>query len=200
MTRFIGDVHGKFSQYEKIIADCDESIQVGDFGLGFAGSKETPSYDLMATGNHRFIRGNHDNPAFCRAHDFWIEDGYIEGDMMFVGGAYSIDKAFRTPFMDWWPDEECSIGQLNGFIDSYKIIKPRIMVTHTAPKAIPLYHMGFSPIEGASTRMEDAFDYMWSLHKPEIWIFGHWHKSFDKVVDGTRFICLNELEHIDLEV
>jgi hypothetical protein len=39
---------------------------------------------------------------------------------------------------------------------------------------------------------------MWNFYKPETWIFGHWHLSFDKVISGTRFICLNELDAIDL--
>ena len=33
--RFIGDVHGKYGQYKKLIAEVDSSIQVGDMGVGF---------------------------------------------------------------------------------------------------------------------------------------------------------------------
>ena len=33
--RFIGDVHGKFTQYKRLIADVPASIQVGDMGVGF---------------------------------------------------------------------------------------------------------------------------------------------------------------------
>jgi predicted phosphodiesterase len=35
---------------------------------------------------------------------------------------------------------------------------------------------------------------MYTIHKPDLWIFGHHHKSFDETIGGTRFICLNELE------
>lgn len=75
--RFIGDVHGNWKRYKKIINDCDTSIQVGDFGVGFI-SKITeqvhsnPPYDHMKRGDHRFIRGNHDNPNVCKS----IHSGY----------------------------------------------------------------------------------------------------------------------------
>jgi len=31
-------------------------------------------------------------------------------------------------------------------------------------------------------------------------IFGHWHSNADEVIDGTRFICLNELSYCDIDV
>ena len=35
MTIFIGDVHGKYNRYRDIIRDCENTIQVGDMGIGF---------------------------------------------------------------------------------------------------------------------------------------------------------------------
>ena len=35
VTRLIGDVHGHFRAYERLISDCEGSIQVGDMGIGF---------------------------------------------------------------------------------------------------------------------------------------------------------------------
>src|SRR5262245_14865759 len=31
------------------------------------------------------------------------------------------------------------------------------------------------------------------IHKPKLWVFGHWHRSFDKALRSTRFVCLAEL-------
>jgi len=64
---FIGDVHGKYQQYKKLIRSSPSTIQVGDMGIGFRrwphGEFQTnPPYDLMVETNARFIRGNHDNP------------------------------------------------------------------------------------------------------------------------------------------
>lgn len=101
--RFIGDTHAKFGSYQAIALGADASIQVGDFGAGFA---EIP--DLGP--NHRFIRGNHDNPALCRAHPNWIPDGHSENGMFFMGGATSVDRHSRCEGVDYWADEEMSIA------------------------------------------------------------------------------------------
>lgn len=42
--RFIGDVHCKWSKYEKLIKGCDRSVQVGDFGVGFIDPKTEKPY------------------------------------------------------------------------------------------------------------------------------------------------------------
>ena len=75
LIKFIGDVHGKYGRYETILKNSDlPTIQVGDMGVGFfhrdyEGTLRpfaNPPYDKMVAGNHRFIRGNHDNPYVCR--------------------------------------------------------------------------------------------------------------------------------------
>lgn len=202
--RFIGDVHGKWTRYRKIIEECDASIQVGDFGCGFIHPfteqpMANPPYDAMIKGNHRFIRGNHDNPTACKNHSQYIADGTIENNMMFVGGAFSIDRAYRFENYDWWADEELSYDNLTRMVDIYLENKPEIMVTHECPDSIAMHVFPFMKGEYPS-RTRQAFEGMWSNHKPKLWIFGHWHYSVDQVILGTRFICLNELEHKDIEI
>jgi hypothetical protein len=41
---------------------------------------------------------------------------------------------------------------------------------------------------------------MWETHQPELWIFGHRHVPFDQVANGTRFVCLAELEARDFDL
>lgn len=201
MVRLIGDVHGKFGAYKTIIKNYPNTIQIGDMGIGFYNSHgemtSNPPYDKMVQMNARFIRGNHDNPKVCKNHSQWIADGSIEGDTMFVGGAYSIDKDMRTEGYNWWVDEELSHSDFYRIMDIYQQNKPRIMVTHDCPEKLLRYivshHMYFT------TRTGQAFDSFFEIHKPAIWIFGHHHKSFDQVIDGTRFICLAELESKEIE-
>jgi hypothetical protein len=204
--RFIGDVHGKFRPYKRIIKDCAESIQIGDMGVGFRSFPHgeehgNPPHYAMVPG-HRFIRGNHDNPGSCRGHSQWIPDGTIEGDMMFIGGAVSIDKAYRVEGYSWWPDEELSYAELDTLVGKYQDAKPRIMVTHDCPeevaKAVCYHHNMGKMNDGSCTRQ--ALQAMLSCHSPELWIFGHWHVSIDFTANGTRFICLNELEYKDIEL
>jgi predicted phosphodiesterase len=207
-TRFIGDIHGKWLEYLNVLHDpknsCSRSIQVGDFGLGF---DERPKYvDEVMNGmskeghNHRFIRGNHDNPSACKECPLWIPDGTIEGDVMFVGGAGSIDKDWRNPGIDWWDDEELSYNELGDIIKLYDDTKPKIMVTHDFPGILKFDMFGISPKDGFNTRTDRAFTTMFEIHKPDLWIFGHYHKTKSKVILGTEFMCLGELEWIDLNI
>lgn len=204
--RFIGDVHAKDKQYKKLVKQCDRSIQVGDFGMGgdVGWFRQHPlSRSSNNYGNHRFIRGNHDDPARCanQAAKWWIPDGSRTQGMMFVGGACSIDQPSRIIGKDWWPDEELTIARLYDIIDDYAKTRPRVMVTHTAPKLVTNEIMTWAAKKEATSRTEQAFDAMLRLdHTPDLWIFGHWHASRDVVMHGTRFICLNELEYVDIDL
>ncbi len=204
MTVFIGDVHGKYGAYETIMKHNKNTIQIGDMGVGFrrydgwnAGSYyPNPPYDKMVEGGHRFIRGNHDNPSVCSRHTQWIADGSVEGEMMFVGGAYSVDKDFRVEDFSWWPDEELSHKDFELVQETFKKHKPRIMVTHDCPaEVVPAIHT--KSLFGMS-RTQHYLQECFAAHQPDIWIFGHHHKSFRYKINGTLFICLNELETTDI--
>jgi len=186
--RYIGDVHGKMPQYLDIIKDCPESIQVGDFGYGFV-----PIPNLPMT--HRQIRGNHDNPAIAKVSPTWIPDMHFDGTTFFLGGAHSIDKEQRIIGRDWWADEELSYLEFVKAQEIYADAKPEIVVTHDAPERVILVLFNSWYIK---SRTGSALQSLLEIHKPKLWIFGHWHMSRNHVVDRTRFICLNELEYIDI--
>lgn len=208
--RFIGDVHGKYARYKSIIKTCNNSIQVGDMGVGFKRMHvredgnpyfPNPPHRLMKAGNHRFIRGNHDNPEVCKRHSQYISDGTYEHEngIMYVGGAASIDANFRVEGYSWWPDEELSVVEFNKIITDYCDIKPNIMITHECPNSILSTIFQGKQIFKESARTRQAFDTMFQYHRPKLWIFGHWHTSACMNILGTLFICLNELEYIDIE-
>ncbi len=197
--RFIGDVHGKFDQYKEIAEAAPASIQVGDFGVGFA-----PVPEMGST--HRFIRGNHDDPDACRTLPRWIEDGAYEDGIFFMGGATSIDKHSRVEGVEYWPGEEMPIKAQMEMIDRYEAIvqsgQPvKAIVSHELPENIAriIFAERLERLnEGSRTRQ--ALEALHSIYAPELWIFGHWHKSVDTVIGGTRFICLNELEYVDINI
>lgn len=202
--RFIGDIHGDIHKYNSIINGCTESVQIGDFGIGFLTPEEEAFVDsLHADGRHKFIRGNHDDPARCKLRHGYIEDGTFDAErsIMYVGGAWSIDWQWRTKGYSWWEDEELSDAELKKACELFVQRKPKIMVTHDAPTSA-VYQMYIAPTgkHQYRTRTADAFEKMFRLHQPDIWIFGHWHVPMDEVIDGTRFICLDIDAHIDLEV
>jgi hypothetical protein len=206
MTVLIGDVHGKYTQYKGIIKTHKDSIAIGDMGVGFMNREgqysANPPYDLMVKQNARFIRGNHDNPGTCKRHTQWIPDGTIENKVMFIGGAYSIDQMYRTENQSWWADEELSTEELNNLVDVAVALKPTVMVTHDCPQDITrdvfLGHSLHKPLY--PNRTAQAFSSIRQMCHPHIklWIFGHWHKDTDVMIDGCRFICLGELQTIDV--
>lgn len=213
--RFIGDVHGKFGPYKTILKNSPyPTIQVGDMGVGFkrwphGEFEQNPPFDLMVEKEAYFIRGNHDNPGACSKHRQFIKDGTIQDNMMFVGGAVSIDKAYRIEGYSWWENEELSTHELNTLVDVFVSYKPEIMITHECPESVAEQVLGVlkdlrtgSPMKldprfASITRQ--AFQSMFELHQPKLWIFGHWHVPFDKKINGTRFVCLPELAYMDVD-
>ena len=195
VIRFIGDVHGGLSghmeRYEALTQDCERSVQVGDFGAGFT------NLPLLGP-EHRFIRGNHDNPAICASHPNWIKDGTYEDDIFYAGGAFSVDREQRIIGRDIWADEEISYEDFWAIMDYYEQCKPRIVITHDAPARVN--SVLFPHSSRRNTRTSTALENMFEIHRPETWIFGHWHTSIDTEIGGTRFRCLDELEGYDLNI
>jgi predicted phosphodiesterase len=210
LTRIIGDIHGEFELYHDTATNainfggCDATIQVGDFGVGFSGPYWHDRADEFHwAGVHRFIRGNHDKPAKCKEMVGWIKDGRVENDLMFVGGAWSIDQAYRTEDVSWWADEELSITELYDIIDLYGNVKPRVMITHDCPLQISkamFFDTGIIKGQHFSTRTGQAFDVMSDIHEPDFWFFGHWHHTMVYKQGKTTYVCLGEHDYIDVDL
>jgi predicted phosphodiesterase len=198
---FIGDIHGKWRHYMDIISSAENTIQVGDFGIGFKNPVALETVEeKMTKGNHKFIRGNHDNPVLCKEHQNCIKDGTYDPEtgIFYMGGAFSVDRAWGVKDEDWWEDEEMSIPELGQCIDEYIAAKPRIVVTHDCPESVACD--SFSWYDGAQSRTRQVLQNMFECHQPELHIFGHWHKNVDYKKNGTRFICLNQYEKLELEI
>jgi predicted phosphodiesterase len=181
----IGDVHGKIKQYHALLEGHDQSIQVGDLGVGFV---DVPRIGLA----HIFLRGNHDDPQLCQKHPNYLGDwGYLKEDKIFyISGAWSIDYSSRTVGVDWWPDEELSYEELDKVIRRFEKEKPEIVISHDCPTFIK-YKMGKHLFK---TRTDQALQACFDVHEPKLWVYGHYHLSSVIQCDKTQFRCLNELE------
>lgn len=215
LTRIVGDIHGKFNDYTFFSLGVgrtrhngdapppERSVQVGDFGIGFYKDYwHTMVNDWMEKyPGHRFIRGNHDDPARCKTMQNYIADGTVEGDVMYIGGAWSIDQAMRVEGVSWWRDEELSISELDRLVKVYQEVKPRVMITHDCPSSVA-WDMFLSRNNRTQmkTRTGEYLDWMWGIHKPEKWFFGHWHETRNMNLMGTEFQCLGELDYMDVEL
>lgn len=198
--RIIGDVHGKYAKYLPIIKDTTESIQIGDFGFDYRVFKNINR-------NHRFFGGNHDNYTTignCKNNlgDFGIIPNHPE--MFFVRGAFSVDKKWRTPGVDWWEEEELNDIQFNQCTQEYTLAKPEIVLTHECPYEIsqlignPGVLKYFGLPEDLKTQTNQWLQRLFDIHRPKLWIFGHFHTSWNQKIKGTDFRCLAELEYINL--
>jgi hypothetical protein len=195
MITVIGDVHGKYERYHKIIrqtAKYPYTIQLGDFGF---------KYDTLKNVDHTkhiILPGNHDNYYMCYRYPHFLDDfGYMVNfngvDFFYYRGAYSIDRQYRTIGIDWWEDEQVSIDQFMKARALYREVKPDLVITHDAPESIVPYLL--SPGSRLYQNMTGwALNELFNIHQPKRWIFGHFHTSWRMTINGTDFRCLNELE------
>ena len=205
-----GDIHGSFKYFEEQLnRNKGLGIQLGDLGIGFRQEIINPAFFYDNTQPYKiptltnfecsrekmvFLKGNHDFPEMCRSHPNYLGEFGIFKGMFFVSGAWSIDKEFRKEGVDWWPDEELSISQGYDALELYDKTKPDIVLTHECPLDILSYvHHNIIP-----TRTGQLLNEMYHIHHPKHWYFAHHHVSFEKILFGTHFKCLNVGEYIKI--
>ena len=205
MIKIIGDVHGKTGDYKRLVRSMpagQRSIQIGDMGVGFSG---VVVHDMSM--DHRWFRGNHDNPEKCRKHPNYLGDyGFLlEDNLFWLAGAYSIDRMLRISGISWWPDEELSHAELDAAIKLYEQAKPKYVLSHEAPaKIAKVLLMGLTgsyfgaKMECTMSRTAEALQAMFEIHQPKEWVFGHYHVDKQIEWDRTLFTCVAELSTYDL--
>ena len=194
MITLIGDVHGKYEHYHKIVRQTERhpyTLQIGDFGFKYDTLKNVDST------KHLILPGNHDHYDTCYNHPHFLGDyGYTSLnriDFFYYRGAYSIDRQYRTIGIDWWDNEEVKIENFMNARELYRDIKPEVMITHDCPQDIALQMLepGQRVYENITSW---ALQELYNIHQPKLWFFGHWHRSVKIQHGNTQFVCLNELE------
>lgn len=220
--RFIGDVHGKVSQYAKLLQG--PSIQVGDLGFKRAHEWHRDNVDPEI---HKVVFGNHDyypmlNEAYSLGDFSVLPDG-----IMTIRGAMTVDKSGmkaevvlnmhgepilkengepettlvfykRNEGEDLFSDqEELSTSKCEQVLDAFDEHRPSIVVSHDCPTEIRnmVIGKGRTPHK---TITDQLLQGCFEMHQPDIWIFGHYHHSWSETVNGTKFVCLAELETLDI--
>ena len=190
----IGDVHGKYEHYHKIVRQTERhpyTLQIGDFGFKYDTLKNVDST------RHLILPGNHDHYDTCYNHPHFLGDyGYTSLnriDFFYYRGAYSIDRQYRTIGIDWWENEQVNIDQFMKARELYRDIKPEVMITHDCPQDIALQML--EPGQRAYENITSwALQELYNIHQPKLWFYGHWHRSVKIQHGNTQFVCLNELE------
>ena len=207
-----GDMHAALDdRRRKFISKLDPSdilIVLGDFGytwtpLRLQGYK-APCMTLL-------VDGNHDNFSYldaCLDEDMFgstvkkVKDNVyrlmtgniyeINGLKFFVfGGALSIDKEQRIPYVSWWPEEVPSKRVVDKALDTLHARGGEVdfMLSHTCPEqtAVDMFRYPY--------KIEDPVEKMLSVMEYEIEsrkgrkvgnFFGHHHKNMS---DGVH-TCL----------
>lgn len=117
--------------------------------------------------------------------------------VMFIGGAASIDRKWRTPGYDWFSSETLTMYQIQRIMSKPKV---DIVIAHDAPMEAQLTLMkGVWPEE--DIRLSDAHRRLMSEFakhlQPSLWVHGHYHQrmssAFDYAVDHhLSMVCLAE--------
>jgi predicted phosphodiesterase len=225
---FVGDIHGNFNYIKYLVRsrhlEGETIIQVGDFGIGF-NKKHVDLEELQklnatlraADCKLYVIRGNHDDPRyfngvfeFTNLHlvpDYTVIN--IEGkNVLFVGGATSIDRVYRQEAgYGWWEDEKF-------VLDTDKLLKMvniDVVVTHNAPDfcwPLDVNGLVLSFAAEDATLLEDLrneridltrmYDLLAMNNDIHSWYYGHFHNSQLTEYKGTDFRLLGIEESYEL--
>jgi hypothetical protein len=77
-------------------------------------------------------------------------------------------------------------------------MKPQIVVTHECPESVSKSLFPNHDMRRSATG--NALDTMFQLHKPRLWVFGHWHTNIRRVILGTMFVCVANNDAVDIDI
>jgi predicted phosphodiesterase len=191
-------------------------VQVGDCGVRFAAAasvryfekrerQERPGPTWYTCG------GNHDNydrweklreaqGAFdltgkhklteLAPRVYWVARGGLltlhNKVHLFLGGAESTDKMWRTEGKSWWRQETPTGAEFQLFADRLRENKPDVVVTHDVPLCVFYDRNGR---EDAPTPRNLTSALQASEYKPPLWVYGHHHELCINEIEGTKYVC-----------
>jgi predicted phosphodiesterase len=197
----LSDVHGNILRCQDVALRNPTStvVQLGDLGVGFVPREVIENLPH----NFVFFPGNHDNRKIavtlrnCLGHfgDCTNTFGF-HPSFFFVSGADSKDKNVRTEGLNWWPDEELTYEQGYRCIDKWINCQSQVIISHDLPQRIAeTYYQIYD-----RSRTRQILDAMIEARKPKLVIYGHHHKPFHIIHEGTEFIGLKIDEAIMLDI
>jgi len=212
MIIICGDLHANFWAVNKLIAKKSKIstiIQCGDFGYFPKEHKKTyldnigriKTFDQYKLKNKDipiyWCDGNHEDHDSLeklenneimrnvfyqkRGSSITIPDSRT---ILFIGGADSIDKKYRTAGHNWFPQEIISEKDLYNLPD----INIDIIISHTCPEEFDVLKgekTSFSSLKYAKYKdpSRERLSYVLNKYNPSLWYFGHFHifkTGFDK--------------------
>lgn len=188
-------------------------IQLGDFGYQFL----TTFLDVIQEAAEDsetlvlFVDGNHEN--FSKLYEYpidadgvrrlrervwhlprgfrWEWDGVT---FLALGGAHSVDRKAREPYLSWWPEEYLTRVDVERALEGGAA---DVMVTHDAPASFEIPGLsgdgGWIPVEDlrASQQHREIMEGVVNHVRPRFLWHGHYHQYLSGEIrhdDGSR--CL----------
>ena len=202
-----GDVHATFNYLNAVInvEHPDVVLACGDFGYwpshgarySFKNIKPQNSKIYWCDGNHE------EHPAIKAKLDkgitefapnvFYMPRGTVKnfphlGNVLFMGGADSIDKGGRTPGYDWFPEEIITQADLDLLPDT----TVDTVISHTAPTSIvEKLRYPYWQHRKCDDPSSVALQIVLEKYNPCKWFFGHWHLHQYGRVGHTNWCALN---------
>jgi Icc-related predicted phosphoesterase len=208
-----GDIHGEYEKLNMLINRHRPSmvLQCGDFGYfpkwhaqstvnSYGKSIIIDQYSISTNGVPvHWCDGNHDDhhslqelsknnpPCFIEDVYYQKRGSYItlpDGrNVLFMGGAFSVDRAWRELNESYWLEEVLTEKDLQNLPD----VNIDIVISHTAPTGFKLPKIGDKEYPDKS---RDILQYVFEKYRPKIWKFGHFHINFRGTYKGCNWEAL----------
>lgn len=225
MIYITGDLHGnindtRLSWLKDNLNKNDILIVLGDFGFFFFKDliNQYPNFPFVTIA----ILGNHENYSILNTFKktsifnakarlmkdkvYIIDNGEvlnIDDKSFFVfGGALSIDKAYRVPYISWWPQEQPTVSEFNNAISNLEKINYDIdyFLAHDVDRDIASKMFNKPTIINSSASdmlRELEFKIKDNNDKKYKYFFGHWHE-YSTFGEDIKYTCLyNQIYCLD---
>jgi len=218
----IGDVHASQYDLNEIIKLHNPSIilATGDYGYWanikfdnpFPYPKNKKTKVFFCDGNHEYHPGlikltkNKKSPVKLHNNVFYMPRGSVlkinNYNILFMGGADSIDKEYRTVGYDWFEEELITNNDMLNLPDSNST-NIDIVISHTCPiefdPMIPYNDYRYQKYNDPSRKfLSDILH----IYKPKQWFFGHWHTHISNKYTNSEnkisceWTCLDKCDDI----
>ena len=203
----MGDTHGNWGYLNKIIEKKQPEVilQTGDFGYWENFSEYQLSMIKNGDTKIYFCDGNHENHSLLKQNGmiqevakniYHCQRGSLLNlnniNILFVGGAESVDKRFRTAGFDWFPEENITQREFN-IIMNHSKEDVDVVISHTCPLEFKVMENDCKG--GDSNRV--VLSRVLEKYSPTLWYFGHWHLYTKGQYKNTTWTCLDRDCEID---